>query len=88
MAKRLDSQMSVNLERRQIGEQFRILDPARLPEKPYSPNRATSLPALDRRWRLPWALALPLAPNTWITAFVRKTTCAWRWRCRCWRRFR
>jgi polysaccharide chain length determinant protein (PEP-CTERM system associated) len=38
-AKRLESQVSANLERRQIGEQFRILDPARLPEKPTSPNR-------------------------------------------------
>ena len=38
-AKKLDSQVSANLERRQIGEQFRIIDPARLPEKPTSPNR-------------------------------------------------
>jgi capsular polysaccharide biosynthesis protein len=38
-AKRIESQVSVNLERRQIGEQFKILDPARLPEKPDSPNR-------------------------------------------------
>ena len=38
-AKKIDSQMSVTLERRQIGEQFNILDPARLPEKPSSPNR-------------------------------------------------
>jgi succinoglycan biosynthesis transport protein ExoP len=29
----------VNLERRQIGEQFKILDGARLPERPISPNR-------------------------------------------------
>ncbi len=28
-----------NLERRQIGEQFKVLDPARMPEKPISPNR-------------------------------------------------
>src|SRR5262249_17430044 len=27
------------LERRQIGEQFKVLDPARFPEKPSSPNR-------------------------------------------------
>jgi len=37
--KRFESQISANVERRQIGEQFRILDPARLPEKPSSPNR-------------------------------------------------
>jgi len=39
LAKKQDSQLSANLERRQIGEQFRILDPARLPARPYSPNR-------------------------------------------------
>lgn len=39
LAKKQDSQIAANLERRQIGEQFKILDPARLPEKPYSPNR-------------------------------------------------
>ncbi len=34
-----ESQIAVNLERRQIGEQFRILDAARLPERPISPDR-------------------------------------------------
>ena len=38
-AKKIESQISADLERRQIGEQFRILDPPRLPEKPSSPNR-------------------------------------------------
>ena len=33
------SKVSANLERRQIGEQFRVLDGARLPEKPTSPDR-------------------------------------------------
>jgi protein tyrosine kinase modulator len=40
LAKKEDSKVAANLERRQIGEQFKILDPARLPEKPASPNRA------------------------------------------------
>ena len=31
--------MSANLEKRQIGEQFKILDPARMPERPASPDR-------------------------------------------------
>jgi capsular polysaccharide biosynthesis protein len=35
----MESQMSANLEKRQIGEQFKILDPARMPEKPASPDR-------------------------------------------------
>jgi polysaccharide chain length determinant protein (PEP-CTERM system associated) len=39
LAKREDSKIAANLERRQVGEQFRILDPARVPEQPYSPNR-------------------------------------------------
>ena len=34
------SKIAVNLERRQIGEQFKVLDGARLPEKPISPDRA------------------------------------------------
>ncbi len=37
--KKYQSQMAENLERKQQGEQFRILDPARLPEKPFKPNR-------------------------------------------------
>lgn len=39
LAKREDSQIAANLERRQAGEQFKVLDAARVPEKPLSPNR-------------------------------------------------
>jgi polysaccharide chain length determinant protein (PEP-CTERM system associated) len=39
LAKAEDSKVAANLERRQIGEQFRVLDPARRPERPVSPNR-------------------------------------------------
>jgi capsular polysaccharide biosynthesis protein len=39
LTKREDSKVAANLERRQAGEQFRILDPARVPEQPFSPNR-------------------------------------------------
>lgn len=39
LAKQEDSKVAANLERRQIGEQFRTLDTARVPEKPVSPNR-------------------------------------------------
>jgi len=39
LGKKEDSKVAANLERRQIGEQFKILDPARLPERPTSPNR-------------------------------------------------
>jgi polysaccharide chain length determinant protein (PEP-CTERM system associated) len=46
LSKKEDAQVAANLERHQIGEQFRILDPARMPEKPISPNR-TRLYALS-----------------------------------------
>jgi len=39
LSKREQSKVAANLERRQIGEQFTVLDKARLPEKPFSPNR-------------------------------------------------
>ena len=38
MKKSQDAQQAENLERRQKGEQFRVIDPARLPEKPFSPD--------------------------------------------------
>jgi polysaccharide chain length determinant protein (PEP-CTERM system associated) len=37
--KRDNSEMAVNLERKQEGEQFSVLDPANLPDKPSFPNR-------------------------------------------------
>jgi polysaccharide chain length determinant protein (PEP-CTERM system associated) len=37
--KKYDAQLAENLERKQQGEQFMVLDPARLPEKPFKPNR-------------------------------------------------
>jgi len=39
LTKREDSKVAANLERRQAGEQFRVLDAARVPERPFSPNR-------------------------------------------------
>ncbi len=37
--KRTEARLSENLEKRQKGEKFQILDPANLPEKPFLPNR-------------------------------------------------
>ena len=34
-----EAKLAANLERRQIGEQFRLIDAARVPERPFSPNR-------------------------------------------------
>ena len=36
--RKLEAELSVNMEKKQKGEQFRILDHARLPEKPITPN--------------------------------------------------
>ena len=38
LKKSQESQQAENLERRQKGEQFKVIDPARIPEKPFSPN--------------------------------------------------
>jgi uncharacterized protein involved in exopolysaccharide biosynthesis len=34
-----ESRIASNLERRQIGEQFKLLDPARVPDRPVGPSR-------------------------------------------------
>jgi len=36
--KKLEAEVSVNMEKKQKGEKFQILDPAMLPERPVSPN--------------------------------------------------
>lgn len=48
LEKKEASKLSANLERAQAGEQFKILDPARVPERPYSPDhvRTTGVGAL------------------------------------------
>jgi LPS O-antigen subunit length determinant protein (WzzB/FepE family) len=38
LERKLEADIAVNMEKRQQGEQFRILDPPRLPDKPISPN--------------------------------------------------
>lgn len=38
MNRKLEAELSVNMEKKQKGEQFRILDHARIPEKPISPD--------------------------------------------------
>ncbi len=39
LTKREDSKIAANLERRNVGEQFRVLDPALVPQRPFSPDR-------------------------------------------------
>jgi polysaccharide chain length determinant protein (PEP-CTERM system associated) len=38
MRKSEEAQQAENLERRQKGEQFKVIDPARIPERPFKPN--------------------------------------------------
>jgi polysaccharide chain length determinant protein (PEP-CTERM system associated) len=38
LSRKLEADIAVNMERKQKGEQFRIVDPARLPQKPVEPN--------------------------------------------------
>jgi polysaccharide chain length determinant protein (PEP-CTERM system associated) len=39
LSKREQARLSADLEANQIGEQFTLLDPARVPQRPFSPNR-------------------------------------------------
>lgn len=43
LAKKLEADVSQNLEKRQKGTQFQILDPANLPESPYTPDRGKAM---------------------------------------------
>jgi hypothetical protein len=36
--RKLEAEISLNMEKKQKGEQFRVIDPARLPRKPVSPD--------------------------------------------------
>jgi polysaccharide chain length determinant protein (PEP-CTERM system associated) len=38
LTRKLEADIAVNMERKQKGEQFRIVDPARVPERPISPD--------------------------------------------------
>ncbi|MBI5575807.1 MAG: hypothetical protein HY896_05530 [Deltaproteobacteria bacterium] len=39
LKRKLEADVSQNMERRQKGEQFQILDPANMPDQPFKPNR-------------------------------------------------
>lgn len=39
LGKKLNARLAENLEKKQKGERFRIIDPANLPEKPFKPNK-------------------------------------------------
>ena len=56
LQKKEDSQLAANLERAEIGEQFKLLDPAGVPQRPFSPDRP-----LINAFGLAGGLALGLA---------------------------
>ena len=39
LSKSQEAKVAANLERQQIGEQFKVLDPARMPQRAATPNR-------------------------------------------------
>jgi uncharacterized protein involved in exopolysaccharide biosynthesis len=43
LSKREESKLAANLERRQLGAQFRILDPASLPERPHNQSKRLAI---------------------------------------------
>lgn len=43
LKKKLEADIAQNLEKRQKGTQFQILDPANLPERPFKPNRRQAM---------------------------------------------
>ena len=64
LQKQNDSQLATNLEQRQQGEQFRILDPPSLPTRPSAPNHLLISLA---------GLALGFAAGIALTAFLEMT---------------
>jgi protein tyrosine kinase modulator len=64
LQKKLQSELATNLEKRQQGEQFRIIDPPNLPLKPSEPNRLEII-------TIGWALGLCVGLG--LTALLEMT---------------
>jgi succinoglycan biosynthesis transport protein ExoP len=64
LQKKLQSELATNLEKRQQGEQFRIIDPPNLPLKPSEPNRLAII-------TIGWALGLCVGLG--LTALLEMT---------------
>ena len=78
------SRMAADLENRQIGEQFRLIDAARLPERPFSPNRGL-IAAAGAIGGLALGLLLAALADTATTRSPSTTRWSRCSRCRCWR---
>ena len=78
--------IAANLERRQIGEQFRILDPASLPEKPFNQMQRLAFMASGAAVGLVLGLAVIVGRRVLeIPVSGAKRTSTGRSRCRSWR---
>ncbi len=86
--KRLEAGVAANMERRQKGEQFRVLEPAYAPPEPdlaepaahrhVGPRDRDSARASDSR----------CCSKPWIPRITTRARSRWRFGCRCWRRSR
>ena len=85
LTKREDSKIAANLERRQIGEQFRILDPASLPERPYNETRRLGIMASGAVAGLVLGLLLVGFLEFRDLTLRREEESSGFCRCRCWR---
>ena len=92
LTKKEDSKLAANLERGQIGEQFRILDPASLPERPSNQEQrltmgiGASLGGLvSGCWSsAPSSIAIPASRPKRTSCGCCRFRC-WRW-CQSWDR--
>ena len=57
LKRKLESEISVSMERKQIGEQFQIIDRAQLPKRPIAPNLKRIFVMTIRSWFRSWLRA-------------------------------
>jgi hypothetical protein len=70
--KKLSAEMSTDMERRQKSERFTVIDPARVPEKPFKPNRPLF-------WSLGVAAGLILGIASGVALELRKNVVLGEW---------
>ena len=83
LERKLESEIAVNMERKQKGEQFRILDPAKLPEKPIKPDMQKLFIMIVGAGLAMSAAELFFFWNIWITLSSARKTSKRIWSCRC-----
>ena len=78
--KKLAAGMATNMEKRQQGERFTMLDPPRVPEKPVSPKRPLLI-GIGCAISLALALAFPIARRPRRTRCWANGSCPKEWLC-------